>query len=59
MEKGACLTAVISHRAGETVAMYNQLLRIEEALGGTVVYKGRSAIKGQSFFGQMLNYLAN
>ena len=29
------------------VAKYNQLLRIEEALGDAATYKGRSEIKGQ------------
>lgn len=31
----------------DRVAKYNQLLRIEEALGGAAVYRGRSEIKGQ------------
>ena len=31
----------------DRVAKYNQLLRIEEALGDSAVYKGRSEIKGQ------------
>jgi enolase len=31
----------------DRVAKYNQLLRIEEALGDKAVYKGRSEIKGQ------------
>lgn len=31
----------------DRVAKYNQLLRIEEALGAAAVYKGRSEIKGQ------------
>ena len=31
----------------DRVAKYNQLLRIEEALGGAATYKGRSEIKGQ------------
>lgn len=31
----------------DRVAKYNQLLRIEEALGESVAYAGRSAIKGQ------------
>ncbi|WP_334019276.1 phosphopyruvate hydratase [Alteromonas sp. S015] len=31
----------------DRVAKYNQLLRIEEALGSTAAYKGRSEIKGQ------------
>ncbi|MCW8092816.1 phosphopyruvate hydratase [Alteromonas sp. ASW11-130] len=31
----------------DRVAKYNQLLRIEEALGSSAVYKGRSEIKGQ------------
>ncbi len=31
----------------DRVAKYNQLLRIEEQLGDTVAYAGRSAIKGQ------------
>jgi len=31
----------------DRVAKYNQLLRIEEELGGNVPYKGRSEIKGQ------------
>lgn len=31
----------------DRVAKYNQLLRIEEALGSSVAYAGRSAIKGQ------------
>ena len=31
----------------DRVAKYNQLLRIEEALGGQATYRGRSEIKGQ------------
>ena len=31
----------------DRVAKYNQLLRIEEALGGKAAYRGRSEIKGQ------------
>ena len=31
----------------DRVAKYNQLLRIEQALGDKAVYPGRSAIKGQ------------
>ncbi|CAI3938951.1 phosphopyruvate hydratase [Alteromonas sp. Cnat3-28] len=31
----------------DRVAKYNQLLRIEEALGDAAIYKGRSEIKGQ------------
>jgi len=31
----------------DRVAKYNQLLRIEEALGDAATYKGRSEIKGQ------------
>jgi len=69
---GAAMTAVISHRSGETedatiadlavatncgqiktgslsrsdrLAKYNQLMRIEEALGPTAEYAGRSVIK--------------
>jgi enolase len=33
---------------GERTAKYNQLLRIEEALGSTAAYRGRSALLGQS-----------
>ncbi|PVY69620.1 enolase [Tamilnaduibacter salinus] len=32
----------------DRVAKYNQLLRIEEALGDQAIYRGRSEIKGQS-----------
>jgi enolase len=31
----------------DRVAKYNQLLRIEEALGSAVSYNGRKEIKGQ------------
>jgi len=37
-----------SLRRSDRVAKYNQLLRIEEALGADAPYRGRSEIKGQS-----------
>ncbi len=73
MAHGARMTAVMSHRSGETedatiadlavatncgqiktgslarsdrLAKYNQLIRIEEGLGASAVYAGRSVLRG-------------
>ena len=75
MAHNANMTAIVSHRSGETedttiadivvavnagqiktgaparsdrVAKYNQLIRIEEALGEKAPYNGRKEIKGQA-----------